>query len=154
DHPEMLTLETRVIDAAPGGVVLNRSPFYPVGGQPEDKGVLRWANGEGRVTTLEYAEGRIWHVFDPSTEIHGDVEVAVNPVFRKVMFPLTAGTLPGAADWQGFRFLPRDLSHRMGRNEPCRFRSQDARGLSAMMAQPRDDPWLVFRPSCSGEHRP
>jgi misacylated tRNA(Ala) deacylase len=47
DHPETLTLQTAVLDARPGRVVLAESPFYPGGGgQPADLGWLRWRDGE------------------------------------------------------------------------------------------------------------
>ena len=64
DYPETLTLETRVIDARPGAVVLEQSPFHPGGGgQLTDRGVLRWSGGETRVTAIEAdggASGTCW----------------------------------------------------------------------------------------------
>jgi len=39
DHPDVLTLETWVVDARPGAVALERTPFYPGGGgQLPDRG--------------------------------------------------------------------------------------------------------------------
>jgi len=32
EHPDVLSLETRVVDARPGAVVLEQTPFYPGGG--------------------------------------------------------------------------------------------------------------------------
>jgi misacylated tRNA(Ala) deacylase len=55
----------RVVEAAPGGVVLDRTVFYPLGGgQPGDTGVLRTADGrELRVVDTRKGEGgRILHV--------------------------------------------------------------------------------------------
>ena len=40
DHPEILSLETEIIDAAPGRVRLKDSPLYPGGGgQLPDRGI-------------------------------------------------------------------------------------------------------------------
>ena len=51
EYPDVLVLETHVIDARPGAVLLERSPFHPGGGgQLADRGVLRWNGGEVRVT--------------------------------------------------------------------------------------------------------
>ena len=32
EHPDVLTIETRVVDARPGAVLLEDTPFYPGGG--------------------------------------------------------------------------------------------------------------------------
>lgn len=56
-----------VIEASEGGVVLDRTVFYPLGGgQPGDSGVLRAADGgEWRVTDTRKGEGgRIVHVLE------------------------------------------------------------------------------------------
>ncbi len=54
EYPEALTLETHVIDARPGRVLLARSPFFPGGGgQLPDRGILRWSDGEVAVTDFE-----------------------------------------------------------------------------------------------------
>lgn len=55
----------RVVEVAPGGVVLDRTVFYPLGGgQPGDTGVLRTPDGrELRVVDTRKGEGgRILHV--------------------------------------------------------------------------------------------
>jgi misacylated tRNA(Ala) deacylase len=57
-----------VIEAGEGGVVLDRSVFYPLGGgQPGDTGTLRAADGrEWRITDARKGEdGRILHVLEP-----------------------------------------------------------------------------------------
>jgi misacylated tRNA(Ala) deacylase len=54
-----------VVESLPGGVVLDRTVFYPLGGgQPGDTGMLRAADGrEWRVTDTRKGEGgRILHV--------------------------------------------------------------------------------------------
>jgi misacylated tRNA(Ala) deacylase len=94
DHPETLTLQTSVLDARPGRVLLALSPFYPGGGgQPADRGVLRWQGGEAAVTGLEYAGGDgLWHLFSSEAEPSGTVEAAVDPVFRRTMRQLHTDT--------------------------------------------------------------
>ena len=63
DQPDVLTLETCVLDARPGAVVLEQSPFHPGGGgQLPDRGQLAWSSGETRIAGFEVAEdGRVWH---------------------------------------------------------------------------------------------
>jgi misacylated tRNA(Ala) deacylase len=59
EHPDVLILETSVVDVRPGAVVLAESPFHPGGGgQLADRGTLRWTGGEVRVTGIEAVAGR------------------------------------------------------------------------------------------------
>ena len=61
------TCTATVVEAGEGGVVLDRTVFYPLGGgQPGDSGVLRAADGrEWRVTDARKGEGgRILHVLE------------------------------------------------------------------------------------------
>jgi alanyl-tRNA synthetase len=54
EQPDTLILETRVVNARPGAVLLERSPFHPGGGgQLADRGVLRWSGGEVSVAGIE-----------------------------------------------------------------------------------------------------
>jgi misacylated tRNA(Ala) deacylase len=94
ERPELLVVETDVLDARPGRVLLGRSPFYPGGGgQLPDRGSLRWDGGEARVTGFEPAgDGRFWHVLDVAVEARGPVEAAVDPAFRQLMRELHTGT--------------------------------------------------------------
>ena len=58
EYPEVLLVETRVVDARPGAVLLEQSPFHPGGGgQLADRGVLRWSGGEARVTERTLSDG-------------------------------------------------------------------------------------------------
>lgn len=92
DHPETLTLETRVIEARPGAVVLETSPFHPGGGgQLADRGRLTWERGEAQVTGFEMGDGRLWHLLDSPDEPHGAVHVAVDPDFRAAQAELHTG---------------------------------------------------------------
>ena len=93
EHPEALTLQTRVVDARPGAVALEQTPFYPGGGgQLADRGVLRWNGGEVAVTGLEPSQGRLWHRLAAPIEIAGGVEAVVDPAFRAMMTELHTGT--------------------------------------------------------------
>src|SRR5215831_6880188 len=84
DHPDVLTLETRVLDARPGAVVLDQSPFHPGGGgQLPDRGRLTWSSGETRIAGFEVAEdGRVWHRLADPVEIAGVVRASVDATFR------------------------------------------------------------------------
>jgi misacylated tRNA(Ala) deacylase len=92
DHPEVLTLETTVLDARPGAVVLEQSPFHPGGGgQLPDRGVIAWNNGEVRVTGFETVDDRTWHLLADSVEPAGPVRVSVDPGFRAAQTELHTG---------------------------------------------------------------
>jgi misacylated tRNA(Ala) deacylase len=94
EYPDVLILEARVVDARPGGVVLERSPFYPGGGgQLADRGLLRWEGGEARVTGIEAAgDGRYWHLLPDGVEPAGTVEVRIDAAFRSMMAQLHTDT--------------------------------------------------------------
>lgn len=90
DHPDILTLETRVIGSRPGAVLLERSPFYPGGGgQLADRGVIRWAGGEQTVIGIDIEPGQgLWHRLAEPVDIAGTVEAAVDRPFRETMTAL------------------------------------------------------------------
>ena len=94
EHPDTLTLETEVLAAAPGRVLLARSPLYPGGGgQLPDRGVVRWARGEHAVTGYESVDGKTWILLDdPTVEPSGPVEAAVDTCFRQMMRELHTGS--------------------------------------------------------------
>jgi len=94
EHPEVLSLETRVIDARPGAVVLEQTPFYPGGGgQLADRGILRCKGGEASVTGFEpAADGRFWHLLGAAAEPTGTVQAVVDAEFRTMMTELHTGT--------------------------------------------------------------
>jgi misacylated tRNA(Ala) deacylase len=78
-----------VIDARPGAVALDRSAFYPGGGgQPADRGVIRWAGGVARVERLETDGGRLWHVLAEPVLVQDAVEGVVDAAFRRQMCQL------------------------------------------------------------------
>lgn len=93
EYPDVLILETRVVDARPGAVVLEQTPFHPGGGgQLADRGFLRWSGGEARVTGIEVVAGRHWHLLAEPVELAGVVETAVDPSFRSMMAQLHTDT--------------------------------------------------------------
>jgi misacylated tRNA(Ala) deacylase len=93
EHPETLLIETAVVDARPGRVVLAESPYYPGGGgQPADRGVLRWSGGEVAVTGFESVDGARWHVLAGPVELTGPVEAVVDAAFRQTMRELHTDT--------------------------------------------------------------
>ena len=94
DYPDVLILEARVLDARPGAVVLDQSPFHPGGGgQLADRGALGWHGGEVSVTGLEAAgNGRYWHLLADGAELTGTVEVRVDAAFRSMMAQLHTDT--------------------------------------------------------------
>jgi misacylated tRNA(Ala) deacylase len=93
EHPDILTLETRVVEARPGAVLLDQSPFHPGGGgQLADRGLVRWNGGEVRVNGIEPAGGRYWHLLAEPLEMTGSVEAVVDADFRSMMAQLHTDT--------------------------------------------------------------
>ena len=90
DRPDVLSLDTRVVDARPGAVVLEQSPFHPGGGgQLPDRGSLAWPSGQTRITGFEVAaDGRVWHLLADAVEPAGVVQVAVEATFRALQTEL------------------------------------------------------------------
>lgn len=93
EQPDILVLETEIVDAQPGKVALGQSPFYPGGGgQLADRGVLRWTGGEARIVGFDVSSGVLWHLLDTQVELAGNVEVRVDPDFRRRMRQLHTDT--------------------------------------------------------------
>src|SRR5262245_6775019 len=90
DHPDVLTVETRVLDARPGAVVLEQSPFHPGGGgQLPDRGRLAWSSGETRIAGFDVGDdGRVWHRLADPVEIVGAVQASVDAAFRALQTEL------------------------------------------------------------------
>lgn len=86
EQPDTLALDTEVLDARPGRVLLQRSPFYPGGGgQPADRGTLEWSGGVTAVRGFEPGIEGIWHLLADEVELAGPVRAAVDPAFRRLM---------------------------------------------------------------------
>jgi misacylated tRNA(Ala) deacylase len=93
DHPETRVVETEVVDARPGRVMLAQSPFYPGGGgQLADRGIVRWIGGDARVVGFDYGGGKLWHLLDSQAELAGKVEASVDADFRRKMRQLHTDT--------------------------------------------------------------
>jgi misacylated tRNA(Ala) deacylase len=93
ERPDTLAHATRVVDARPGAVALEETPFFPGGGgQLADRGTLRWSEGEVAVAGFEWSGGRLWHRLADPVELAGAVEAVVDPVFRTLMTELHTGT--------------------------------------------------------------
>lgn len=93
EHPEILVVETEVLDARPGRALLGRSPFYPGGGgQLADRGTLRWESGESAVVGFEPSVLGTWHLLADEVELAGPVLAAVDERFRQLMRELHTGT--------------------------------------------------------------
>jgi len=93
EHPDVLTLETTIVDARPGAVVLAESPFHPGGGgQIADRGTLQTSDAELRVIGFETIDGRLWHrLSEPTVELEGVARVAVDAAFRALQTELHTG---------------------------------------------------------------
>jgi misacylated tRNA(Ala) deacylase len=93
EHPDVLVVETEVLDASPGRVLLARSPFYPGGGgQLADRGVIGWESGESAVVGFEPSERGLWHLLADEVELAGPARAAVDEGFRQLMRELHTGT--------------------------------------------------------------
>jgi misacylated tRNA(Ala) deacylase len=89
EAPELLEFQAAVLDARPGAVALSRSAFYPGGGgQPADRGILRWNGGEVRVEGVDAEGDVLWHVLAEPVLVEGAVEGVVDGVFRHRMCQL------------------------------------------------------------------
>jgi misacylated tRNA(Ala) deacylase len=89
ESPELLEFEATVVDARPGMVRLSRSAFYPGGGgQPADRGVLRWAGGEVRVDRVEADGDAFWLVLAARVLVDGAVLGVVDAAHRRQMCQL------------------------------------------------------------------
>ena len=89
EAPDLLEFEATVLDTRPGMVLLSRSAFYPGGGgQPADRGVLRWAAGEARVKRFEGEGDTLWHVLADPVLVEGSVLGVVDGAFRRQMCQL------------------------------------------------------------------
>ena len=93
EQPDVLDVETRVLDVRPGRVLLAESPFFPGGGgQLPDRGILRWEAGEAAVVGFELSESGIWHLLAADAEPWGSVAAAVDADFRALMRELHTAT--------------------------------------------------------------
>ena len=89
EAPDLLEFEATVLDTRPGMVLLSRSAFYPGGGgQPADRGLLRWTGGEVRVERFEGDGDALWHMLADPVLVEGSVLGVVDAAFRRQMCQL------------------------------------------------------------------
>ena len=108
DDPALRQTSATVTESGPGGVVLDRTPFYPrSGGQPGDSGTLVWPGG--RLAVNEALKGEADQVRHPGAE-DGPMPEAGTAVEAQIDWPrrfahmrmhtalhLLCSLLPGAA---------------------------------------------------------
>lgn len=76
----MRAFDATVVETDGPRVVLDRTAFYPQGGgQPSDRGLLRFAGGSVPVLEIKSGEGRIWHQLEAhappvGTEVSGELD--------------------------------------------------------------------------------
>ncbi len=93
ENPDVLAIETEVVEARPGLVRLATSPFYAGGGgQLPDRGLIRWSGGESAIKGFESVGGKTWIQLVDAVEPSGKVEAVVDPVFRQMMRELHTDT--------------------------------------------------------------
>lgn len=70
--------DARVVERGPDFVVLDRTAFYAEGGgQPDDRGLLRWPGGEARVLRVTKEKGVYRHQVDwmpEANDLHGVID--------------------------------------------------------------------------------
>lgn len=92
-HSDTLVVPTRIVDARPGRVRLDASPFYPGGGgQMADRGLIRSSQGDHKIERFEEAGGQMWVVLSGSVELSGDAEAVVDAEFRLMQTQLHTAT--------------------------------------------------------------
>ncbi len=84
EQPDLYDVETEVLEARPGAVLLARSPLHPGGGgQVSDVGKLDHAKGIATITGINTEDGRHWHMLgDPTPVPCGPVTVHVDREHR------------------------------------------------------------------------
>ena len=104
ESPDLLEVETEVVKAEAGRVLLSRSSYYPGGGgQPADRGLLQWSGGETTITGIETHGGQMWHLLADQVAPSGAVVAKVDPAFRAQMCRLhTALHIANALVFQAF----------------------------------------------------
>jgi misacylated tRNA(Ala) deacylase len=89
DEPHVLCIEQTVLDARPGAVLVESTPFFAGGGgQLADRGTLSWAGGSSPIRSVTPGEGGVWHHFEGAEELDGIVRLEVDQGFRAMMCEL------------------------------------------------------------------
>jgi misacylated tRNA(Ala) deacylase len=84
EQPELFEHEARVVDAAAGRVLLDRSALHPGGGgQVSDAGWIEYGGGVVAVAGIDVVDGEHWHVLGDDVELSGQVVVRVDTDRRR-----------------------------------------------------------------------
>lgn len=79
EQPDLYEHEARVVDAAPGRVLLDRSALHPGGGgQVSDTGWIEFGGGVVPVSGIEVIGDEHWHLLGDQQEMSGQVMVRVD----------------------------------------------------------------------------
>jgi misacylated tRNA(Ala) deacylase len=89
EKPDLDALETEVLDARPGALLVARSPFFPGGGgQLADRGTLSWAGGELLLVGTRVDAGGVWLEDDGGEVAPQRVLLRLDRAFRALMCEL------------------------------------------------------------------
>ncbi len=104
DNPDTIELESRIIRAKPGAVLVEDSPFFPGGGgQLADRGTVTVANRSHQVTGVESDAAGLWHMIDSDVELDGMASLCIDSEFRNLMCELhTLAHIANAIVFQNF----------------------------------------------------
>lgn len=165
DDASLREWDAVVLASGDGGVVLDRSAFYPGGGgQPPDHGVLLWGGVQTRIVDARKADGEQWLVAaegdplpPPGTAVRGAVEDARRTalmrthsalhllsgvVFRDFGALVTGGSMQPLEARMDFDLaeLPADFKDRVA--AACAAEVSADRGI-AVYSLPRDEAFAI-----------
>jgi misacylated tRNA(Ala) deacylase len=89
DDPETLTLDTLILAAEPGAILVATTPAFPGGGgQLPDRVMLNWEGGEAELRGMRPDARGWWHDFAGDAVAEGMVRIVVEAGFRRLMSEL------------------------------------------------------------------
>jgi misacylated tRNA(Ala) deacylase len=104
EKPALDELETEVLDARPGALLVARSPFFPGGGgQLADRGTLLWAGGELLLVGTRVDAVGVWLEHDGGEVAPERLLLRLDRAFRALMSELhTLAHIVNAIVYAGF----------------------------------------------------